>query len=427
MSKAPPSDRSLLTLPDLDQIAIQTKLVVRQSKKFSPDAFLCSLLEAVSSGKGSGNQIASHLGDRLDRSMARQSMHDRFTEKSTAFLVAVHADLLEQRYRPAHQAFAKQALIKRIFTEDCTGIALPKSNAQTFPAHGNHHGATAGVKIDFAYDLLTGEVITHSLEAATRQDRSIGKEALTKLRPGDLVQRDMGFFILGEFSYIEEQGAFWQSRLPLNVEVTLEDGSSLEKHLRCAKGKVVDLPVLVGKAEQKNCRLVAVRAHPKVARERRKQRRQQARSKGKTPSPIALVRDGWHLMLTNLSEAQASSVQLMSLYRSRWAIEIQFRAWKQSLNLAGALNRKSNRDHLEALILAGLIAHQLGMRMAQKFTKQVRRDRLSFEKLYDLLANFFIKLVSLRRLMDFSPDLRHITRDRRRRQSPIESGLMHLT
>lgn len=67
------------------------------------------------------------------------------------------------------------------------------------------------------------------------------------------------------------------------------------------------------------------------------------------------------------------------------------------------------------------------MRMAQKFTKQVGRDRLSFEKLYDLLANFFIKLVSLRRLMDFSPDLRHITRDRRHRQSPIESGLMHLT
>lgn len=427
MSKTLPSDRSLLSLPDLDQIAIQTKLVVRQSQKFSPDAFLCSLLEAVSSGKGSGNQIASHLGDRLDRSMARQSMHDRFTEKSTAFLVAVHANLLEQRYRPAHQAFAKQTLIKRVFTEDCTGIALPKSNALTFPAHGNHHGATAGVKIDFAYDLLSGEVITHSLEEATRQDRSIGKEALTKLRPGDLVQRDMGFFILSEFSYIEEQGAFWQSRLPLNVEVILKDGRVLEKRLRRAKEKVVDLQVLAGKAEQKNCRLVAVRAHPKVARERRKQRRQQARSKGKTPSRIGLVRDGWHLMLTNLTAEQASSGKLMSLYRSRWAIEIQFRAWKQSLNLAGALNRKSNRDHLEALILAGLIAHQLGMRMAQKFTKQVGRDRLSFEKLYDLLANFFIKLVSLRRLMDFSPDLRHITRDRRRRQSPIESGLMHLT
>ena len=283
------------------------------------------------------------------------------------------------------------------------------------------------MKIDFAYDLLTGEVISHSLEEATRQDRSIGKEALSQLRPGDLVQRDMGFFILNEFSYIEEQGAFWQSRVPLNVDITLEDGRSLEKHLSSAKGKVIDLNVFAGKAEKKRCRFVAVRAHSKIARERRKQRRQQAKTKRKKPSQKGLVRDGWHLMLTNLTVEQASAEQLMSLYRSRWAIEIQFRAWKQSLNLEGALNRKSNRHHLEALILAGLIAHQLGMRMAQSFAGQVCRASLSFEKLYDLLANFFIKLPSLRRLSDFSPDLRHITRDRRPRESPIESGLSFLT
>lgn len=427
MSKIHPNDCSLLTLPDLDRIATQTKLVIRKSTKFSPDAFLCSLLEAVSSGKGSNNQIASHLGDRLDESMARQSMHERFTERSTAFLVAVHSDLLEKRYHPAHQAFSKQSLIKRVFTEDCSGLPLPKSNAKIFPAHGNHHGETAGVKIDFTYDLLTGEVISHSLEGATRQDRVIGKEALTQLLPGDLVLRDMGFFVLSEFSYIEEQGAYWQSRVPLNVDLTLEDEISLEKHLRCAKGKIVDVNVLAGKAEQKHCRLVAVRAHSKIARERRKQRRQQAKTKGKAPSQKGLVRDGWHLMLTNLTEQQASAEQLMALYRSRWAIEIQFRAWKQSLNLEAALNRKSHRDHLEALILAGLIAHQLGMRMAQRFTSLVGRARLSFEKLYDLLANFLIKLTSLRRLSQFNPDLRHITRDRRRRESPIESGLRSLT
>jgi len=131
MSKLPPSDRSLLTLPDLDQ-------------------------------------IASQLADQLEQSMSRQSMHDRFTEKSTAFLVAVYSDLLEQRYRPAHHAFSKQKLIKRVFTEDCSGLALPKSNAKIFPAHGNHHGDTAGVNIDFSYDLLTGEVISQSLEEATR-------------------------------------------------------------------------------------------------------------------------------------------------------------------------------------------------------------------------------------------------------------------
>jgi hypothetical protein len=29
---------------------------------------------------------------------------------------------------------------------------MAKSNAEDFGAHGNHHGPTAGVKIDLAYD-----------------------------------------------------------------------------------------------------------------------------------------------------------------------------------------------------------------------------------------------------------------------------------
>jgi hypothetical protein len=44
------------------------------------------------------------------------------------------------------------------------------------------------------------------LEAVCSRKGS-GKEALTKLRPGELVQRDVGFLILGEFSDLKEPGA----------------------------------------------------------------------------------------------------------------------------------------------------------------------------------------------------------------------------
>ena len=43
-------------------------------------------------------------------------------------------------------------------------------------------------------------------------------------------------------------------------------------------------------------------------------------------------------MLTNLSREQADVSQLAAIYRARWAVEIQFRAWKQALNLGKALN-----------------------------------------------------------------------------------------
>jgi IS4 transposase len=88
-------------------------------------------------------------------------------------------------------------------------------------------------------------------------------------------------------------------------------------------------------------------------------------------------------MLINLSREQADVSQLATIYRARWAVEIQFRAWKQALNLSNALNRKSNEHHLQALVLAELDA--------------------------------------------FDPDPRHVERDKRTRKSPAESGILALT
>lgn len=132
-------------------------------------------------------------------------------------------------------------------------------------------------------------------------------------------------------------------------------------------------------------------------------------------------------MLTNLGKEQADVRPLAAIFRARWAVEIQFRAWKQALNLDQALNWKSNEDHMQELVLAGMIAHQLGMRIARRIGSQVGRARLSYEKLYDLLAAWLVKARDLAEVDAFDPDRRHIERDRRIRKSPVESGILALT
>ena len=87
-----------------------------------------------------------------------------------------------------------------------------KSNADAFPAHGNHYEKTAGVKIDFAFDLLTGSIVSHSLQAVTEQEKSISKEFVIEVRRGDLVLQDMGYFSLTEFTEIEQRQAWWLTR-----------------------------------------------------------------------------------------------------------------------------------------------------------------------------------------------------------------------
>jgi hypothetical protein len=92
------------------------------------------------------------------RLVIRQSLHERFDIRSTAFLMAVLSDLMVQRFKPA-AGVLEPTSIRRIIIEDASGHVMPKSNAENFPARGNHHGATAGVKIDLACDLLAGQFI----------------------------------------------------------------------------------------------------------------------------------------------------------------------------------------------------------------------------------------------------------------------------
>ena len=125
--------------------------------------------------------------------------------------MAVLCELMQQRSRTIATAFGSRA-IQRILIEDASSLVMPKSNADAFPAHGNHYGKTAGVKIDFAFDLLTGSIVSHSLQAATEQDKSIGKEFVIEVRRSDLVLRDMGYFNLNEFNEIERREAWWLTR-----------------------------------------------------------------------------------------------------------------------------------------------------------------------------------------------------------------------
>src|SRR5690606_442771 len=144
-------------------------------------------------------------------------------------------------------------------------------------------------------------------------------------------------------------------------------------------------------AGAKRCRLVAVRAASGVANERRRKRKCEAKKTGKAVCRKGLVRDGWHLMVTNLCGEELAPQKLAAVYRARWGVEIQFRAWKQSCHLDAGLNRRSKESHLRVIVIAGMIAHLIGMHVGRLFASKIGIERLSYEKLYDLLALHHIR------------------------------------
>lgn len=416
---------SKINLPDFHQIAINTGFIVRKSSKMCASGFVQTMINAAVSGRASYNQLADALGRKTGDPMSRQGMEKRFTNDACLdFMGAVHEAILQAQFLEVG-APLKNSLIKRVVVEDSSGQAMPKSNAGRFPGHGNHHGPTAGVKVDFTYDVASNTIITHTLHGATEQDKTIGKDSVIKLDSGDLSLRDMGYFCLSEFTYIEGVGAYWLSRLPLNVGVRLSDETSLETLLKHSNSRVIDQIVYVGE-ERKKCRLVAIRADRKTANERRRKRKKEAKEKGKTVSAKALIRDGWHIMVTNLKAEEFSAENLAAIYRIRWGVEIQFRAWKQSMNLGKALNRKSKENHMKSLIIGAMIAHLLAMLVCQVFATEIGLEKLSHEKLFEILVEHQASTTTVEDLLNFEVDTRHISRDKRSRKIPLVEGLAAL-
>ena len=357
--------------------------------------------------------------------ISRQGVHQRINKFAVAFLIQIISDLLTNHSADVLDEFSHSGF-KRILVEDSSTLRLPKANAELFPAHGNASGPTAGVKCDLCYDLLSQEPVKFDLHCATQQDRTIGRDTLALARKNDLLLRDMGYFDLSEFAYLESIGAFWFTRVPLTLNLVSIDEISLEKILGNTRGNRIDMEVFAGEVRHK-CRLVAVRADRQTAEKRRRDRHEKARQLGKTASSAALVRDGWHLMLTNIPVERISVATLAGLYRSRWAVEIQFRAWKQSLHIGAALNRKSNKWHIEALVCASMIVALMGLKHMAIFARQVGLAILSPEKIMDWFANDISSHDSIEKLAAAPPDLRHVRRDVRQRESTVIQGIAALS
>ena len=325
------------------------------------------------------NNIALELGIIERKTISRVAVYKRITNNAPQFLRAVIGELVKQSSSSISMLCSRHEFT-RVLIEDSTFQVMGKGNASNFPGHGNGVGRTAGFKLDLAFDLLTGSTLSQTFTHGTHQDKSLGKYLLNQIKPGDLVVRDMGYFVTESFKLIGEMSAFWLTRVPANVAITLSNGSSLEKRLKPLFNNFIDEEVSVGTCGMR-ARLVAVRADKKTATQRRRARN--AQSKGRASSQ-ALVRDGWHILLTNVS-SDVTPKELFEIYALRWNIETRFKAWKQSLNLSKVFKGVSNEDHYESLILAALIQQLIGFNLAARIS-QLKNVVLSMEKLFEALS-----------------------------------------
>jgi hypothetical protein len=345
-----------LQMLPLYSLAQKTGFIKREPQKINPLNFLVSFFFMVLTGANSLSTFASTIGLISGYCVSKQAVAKRIKQPLIVFLKSVLAQVLSYniniKAEPVYQHLS--VTFKRILLQDSTTIQLDPKLAEHFPGSKNKTGKKIAIlKIQAIYDLLSESFFNLSVSAFTRNDQKASLDILSVLNAGDLVIRDLGYFVLSNLSLIRHKGAFFISRLRYGITVFQSDGSTPFDLLKALKkNNNLDINVYIGAKERLPVRLIAVKLPENIAAERRRKAKTN-RDRRLNPSKEHLTLLGWNIFVSNVNRDILKSQQIAQLYNCRWRIEIIFKSWKSHFSITNVPNASAIR--LKSYIYATLI------------------------------------------------------------------------
>ena len=230
-----------------------------------------------------------------------------------------------------------------VYIQDSTIFEINKNLARFFPGtkRGGKKGGTScrsQVKIDLIHNYTTGQIKTVKFYKGKLPDQALSEKIVNIIKEGDLFLRDLGYFKIKSLKMIEENGAYYLTRLPSHIKVYLNEKDKepidLAKHLNehYENAQVIDLNVWISD-ERLKTRLVAYRMPKKIVCERRRKAHKSAKEMGRTISQEKLALMHFSLFVTNIPASMVCSKIIGTIYRLRWEIELIFKTWKSDLKI----------------------------------------------------------------------------------------------
>ena len=389
------SERMARGLPEraCEALARRTGFQRRKPRKISPFLLLRSLGALAFCARRSLETLALAIGALGGEPVSKQAVAKRLGAACVAFLrealfaaIASTAKFGRLRDGGVFRTFG------RVLIQDSTSLSLSPRLAAAFPGSRNQSGKTqAGAKIQAIYDLLAEGFVRFAVTAFTRNDQAASKDMLRVARKGDLVLRDLGYFVLKDFAELHRRGVFYLSRLRGATVLLDARGRPFDLLRALRREGRLDVALRLGKAAKLSVRLVAAPLPVAVANERRRKARLN-RDKRCRPDKARLALLGWEIFVTNVPATVWSSEEVCCVYGLRWRIEIIFKAWKSNLRFADLPAGSAHQ------VQAWLYARLLCVTVLQTFYGQL-------EQRLERRHGRALSLLRLTALLGESPDL----------------------
>lgn len=335
-------------------LGIAVGFLKRAARKLTPLIFLKALCLAYSNGSISYADVAFILSALKKTTVSKQALSKRIGLPMVNFCKNVLMALISNQIVITNNNFSFFSSFNRVLLQDSTPIQLNHNLKDKYPGPANKFSEQyATAKIQTILDIKQNAFVQMQITPFVRNDQSASPDILDILKQGDLVIRDLGYFVLSIFKKINERKAFFISRLRHNTCLFDQNLQRFELLDNLCTSEVFDKWLFLGAEEKMKVRVVCIPLSEQYANERRRKLKLN-RDRRLNPSKKRLALCSWALFITNVTEDVLSAEQIKFAYKLRWRIEIVFKSWKTHFKL-NTCNIISNEYFSEIIMYTRLI------------------------------------------------------------------------
>jgi hypothetical protein len=384
----------------LSDVAFQTGFCKRRSK-FTPMMFFDILLyNASSESNKSLNELTVEAISEHHLAISKQGVDKRFNESSLLFIKTIFEKHLAAQYSHLRIEDGWLSHFKHLRIKDGTRFDVPEDFYKQLPGSGGS-ASKAGVCIQYEFDVKSGRILDLTVTPANRPDCVDAQETMSDVEAGDLVIRDLGYFVLEPLRNMISKNASIISRLNTKVVVYTQNASGLEEldfaklyddTLR-NKTDRVEMQVLIGEKALLPIRLIIERVPEAVYEQRMRKVNRTNKKKGRRTSAEHAMRSHFSLFITNVPVAAIPARAISALYHIRWQIELVFKVWKSTFGIHNTRTMKYNRwlCLLYAKLLVVVVNWEIVMQQRSRLYIETGR-LLSIDKCMKTMRSKFDKV-----------------------------------
>lgn len=422
----------------IEELAISEKFYMRKPLKVTATSFVSGFFEMKSNSENSLRKWAFFAGMQNGQVVSKQGIDDRLHERTQKYISALFEKSMklkmqEQFKRKQDEELSNLiSLFNRILVEDSTAQKVPAQLAELFKGpHSRGGDPVATLKVQAIYDIIAQDWVRLEVTPYSKNDQSQSACVLDVCQKGDLILRDLGYFVLANLSkLVEEQSVITKWDNKTNIHLT-EKGDKLNL-LQLFKNKsVVDINVFVGSKTRIPMRMIA-RKLPAAEAKKRIAAAKKDRHKNTKHSPEYYEWLKWEIYLTNLPQDQFTPVQIAKLYGLRWYIEILFKALKSHFNFRKFL-AKDRMTYQRTMITVHLLLIEVVWLMKdiyhyieQELRKHTTQE-ISILKLFSLIQSQMAFIIGIRQLEELQELIlqfsKHAVYEKRKKRKNMKEKL----